>query len=533
MNKIAQKYKNQERQSLSDQKDQLFKYKKEWNSLSKNFLSQMKEFNSELIEFKKIFNGRAEGGEKIKLYQPLPESASSKLNQLTESIDQKAALFSQIADQASRIINYQNDYSKKYNSFYSSLEEKRKANLAKPAYYQDYNLVSEGISPMGITWESVKSFFGDKKDSMRVGLLRQFFNIDQKISNLQKEILDARSYQDVAKVKAKLMFLGAALRSIYHTLNLLSSNQKKEEAGLDGLESQPKEEVGLAGKSQPGDDGDVDLSPSNSSKARIRGTRATQPGSTFEVPKPTSDIEKNKKIFDLIKNDFTNIDFAYSWISKSDGEKIGSHDILRLKLKLWESLQNAHERKYDDLRTDKLIETYNEVVRKLFLKEMISTEDFNVFENFTQKIRRNAYYNYNQIIKYANDNPYDPTLMKLKKMISKFGLKFKVFFEIKGNLEELNKGCDQVRQSLSFIIKSLEQPNVNYQEISQEVKNTYDNMNNLIDFAGSTQGIIKNDFSEGDMASISKIEDAVGKSQIRSLFNRIFAGKNERVKAKR
>ena len=518
MNKSAQKYKNQERQALSDQKDVLFKYKKEWNASSKNFLSQMKEFNSELIEFKKLFNGRVEGGEKIKLYQPLPESVYSKLNHLSESLDQKAYLFSQIADQASRIMNYQFDYSKKYNSFYSSLEEKRKANLAKPASYQDYNLISEGISPMGITWESIKSFFGDKKDSIRISLLKQFFNIDQKVSLLQKEILDARSYQDVAKAKAKLIYLSSVLRSLYHTLSFLSSRQKREEVGLDEFETASKSKI----TTKP--------EPTAATPIAIEEKKLSA------VPIPEIDIRsENKKICESISAEIPAILFCSSWL-EGEVNQAAVNRIRQTHLpKLAELIEIANRNNFNQTQTGHVLTEYRFIVNNLLPNKNIYPNDFNNFKNLMKRIQSKvASSNYAKIIKYANDNPYDPTLMRLKKLLSKFGLKFKVFFEIKGNLEQLSNGCDQLRKNLSFIINSLQRPDVNYQELAVEVKDANNIVNDLTDFATSTQGILKEDVSQDDMSAISKIEDAVGKSRMRSLIGKMFSdNENETVKAKR
>ena len=175
MKKISQhkKYVNPERQKLSENKEKLRTAKKVWNS-------NVKDFISELIELKQLINGRPKSGDKIRLYQPLPEEALDKISNIERNLSEKT-------NQAKSIFDFQKGYSEQYNQFYGELEKKRQEN--KKASDNDYNLVAEGISPLSLKWQQFKSFFSpkDSDDSHRMTLLNQLYNFN--ISNVYELII--------------------------------------------------------------------------------------------------------------------------------------------------------------------------------------------------------------------------------------------------------------------------------------------------------------------------------------------------------
>lgn len=122
MDKLAQKYKNPERERISQLKEKLFSDKKEWNHSIGNFQKQLSLFQKELRRVKNLINGRVDGKEKLKLHQPLPEDSLSALDALKEKAP--PGLASQL-EGGKEIVKEQYLYSKEYNNFYSGLEQKR------------------------------------------------------------------------------------------------------------------------------------------------------------------------------------------------------------------------------------------------------------------------------------------------------------------------------------------------------------------------------------------------------------------------
>jgi len=122
MDKFAQKYKNPERERLSQIKENLFKEKKEWNRSVGAFQKELSLFQKELKRVKNLINGRADGKEKIKLHQPLPEETIAFLDSLKEK--SSPALSSKL-ELGKEIVKNQYLYSQEYNNFYSGLEQKR------------------------------------------------------------------------------------------------------------------------------------------------------------------------------------------------------------------------------------------------------------------------------------------------------------------------------------------------------------------------------------------------------------------------
>lgn len=151
MDKFAQKYKNPEKERLSQFKEKLFKDKKEWNKSIGLFQKELSLFQKELRKAKNLINGRIEGKEKLKLHQPLPEESLSILDSLKEK--SSPGLASQL-ELGKEIVKGQYLYSKQYSDFYSALEKKRLENQQKQA---NLNSTSNLISKMADTYfKSIK-----------------------------------------------------------------------------------------------------------------------------------------------------------------------------------------------------------------------------------------------------------------------------------------------------------------------------------------------------------------------------------------
>jgi len=83
MNKMAQKkFKDPKRQSLEERKQNIFKAKKLWNGYLKSFREELKETQA-------LLNGRVEGGDRIRIDQPLPESMDQSLLSLSDNFQKK------------------------------------------------------------------------------------------------------------------------------------------------------------------------------------------------------------------------------------------------------------------------------------------------------------------------------------------------------------------------------------------------------------------------------------------------------------
>jgi hypothetical protein len=474
MNKRGQKYINPERQNLSDQKEKLREAKKIWNKSIKNFIP-------ELIKFKQLMNGRAESKERIRLYEPFPEDSLSKLDALTDSFKQKA-------ESAAQIISFQNSYSENYNKFYSSLEQSRKDKLQsksvsssgaikaanslsssqinKYSKFEEYALIAEGIHPLSLGWETVKSFFnGGVGNSRRISLMRQIYDIDQKCSEIQNNILNARTPQDLEQAKMQVFSNIKVLRSIKYSLELLV--QKKQTP--DAFENQ----------ASPGNIANLDA--------------GVQRNNLLKIQK------------DLEKLTFYEVDPPNKELPPQFHEKR-----VELNRLILDSLKNITER-----NVSQIIQKYEELIEICFPKRDHKT--FSSYKEFKGR-RAKVHEKYNGLIKLAQEEGYDPITRKIKNFFARIGLKAKVFFKIKGNLEYCASEMQEVRRNNNEIITNLKNSDADYNQINILIESNINTLNNIKEELDSARDIIGSE--RVDENQFRSITNSVNKSWLRGLLIR-------------
>jgi hypothetical protein len=475
MNKRGQKYVNPERQSLSDQKEKLREAKKIWNK-------SIKEFIPELIKFKQLMNGRTESKERVRLYEPFPEDSISKLDALTDSFKQKT-------ESATQIISFQNSYSENYNKFYSLLEQKRKNKLQggnvspsdaakaantlsssqinKYSKFDEYALLAEGIHPLSLGWETVKSFFNEGVgNSRRISLMRQIYDIDQKCSEIQNNILNARTPQDLDKSKMQVFSNIKVLRSIKYSLELLARKQQTPDA--------------FENEATPDNIENLDAGVQKNNVLKIQ--KDLEKSSFYEMyPSPDTPIppqfyEKRAELSRLIRD----------------------------------ALKNTTGR-----RSSEIIQKYEELIKTCFPKGDHKT--FSSYEEFKGK-RAKVHEKYNGLIRLAQEEGYDPITRKIKNFFARIGLKAKVFFKIKGNLEYCASEMQEVRRNNNEIIINLKNNDADYNQINTLVESSINTLSNIKEELDSARDIID---SEGvDEKQFKSITDSVEKSWLKNLIRK-------------
>jgi hypothetical protein len=473
MNKRGQKYINPERQNLSDQKEKLREAKKFWNKSIKNFIP-------ELIKFKQLMNGRAESKERIRLYEPFPEDSLSKLDALTDSFKQKA-------ESAAQIISFQNSYSENYNKFYSSLEQSRKDKLQsksvsssgaikaanslsssqinKYSKFEEYALIAEGIHPLSLGWETVKSFFGGGVgNSRRISLMRQIYDIDQKCSEIQNNILNARTPQDLEKTKMQVFSNIKVLRSIKYSLELV---QKKQTP--DAFENE----------ASPDNIANLDAGVQGNNLLKIQ--KDLEKSSFYEMYPPNKEIppqfyEKRAELNRFIQDPLKNI----------TGRKVSE-----------------------------IIQKYEELIKICFPKGDHKT--FSSYEELKGR-RAKVHEKYNGLIKLAQEEGYDPITRKIKNFFARIGLKAKVFFKIKGNLEYCASEMQEVRRNNNEIITNLKNSDADYNQINILIESNINTLNNIKEELDSARDII--DSERVDEKQFRSITNSVNRSGLKSLLIR-------------
>jgi uncharacterized protein YoxC len=455
MNKLGQNANpgNPDKQALSNEKDKLVQSKKEWNK-------QVKEFIPELIKFKQLINGRVAGKKKMRLYESFSEEHISQLNNLNKKFDERM-------DFAGKIIHHQNEYSQKYN-------KNKKSN------YQDYNLVSEGVHPINLWYQSAKSFFGDNEESKRVSLLRQFFDIDQKCSEGQNLILSARNTSDLEKARLNIFNNINVLKSIKYSLSIQKERLNKLNLGEQG------EQVEQPGQNQ-----------------------------THEN-KPHQNLFSQKQ--QTIAKILEDRDFIYFYeVNPGSADKSLPNDFLQKRNLLLKFLFNIPKNPSDKF-VDRLSNTYDQLIEAAFPDKKFKS--FKEYADFNKKskeslARKNKYDN---LIKYAEDRPYDSIGGKIKKFLSKIGLKFKVFFKIKGNLESSYSDLEQVRQSNNEIISDLNTKNYDVNFLINKIDENIKTLSEVRDELESCRDIINEEGVKAEQLQ------AISNSVEKSFFKKMLSG---------
>jgi hypothetical protein len=453
--KSQQQFKNPERQALDEKKQNLFKAKKMWNA-------RMKEFREELKKIQGLVNGRAEGKERIKLYEPLPEETQPLLTDLTSNFQKRV-------DESNLIVDYQKNYSQEYDNFYSRLEAKRQDMLKRPAPQIkntskkastdsfDYNLISEGIGPMGMAWESVKSVFTGK----RISYMRQLYHLNQVMSEIELELLNARTTDDIKKIEAKCHEVYRTARGIYGSIKLKLEKSKV----LDGAAEKTN----------------IDLEDHRLTNIRFIRDEVFSQFPFWEMEnKETPDFSS---ILSLRKSIIKNLE------KLSNAKDDDDIDIIIRDIKA----------QYAKLRQDSLKGSHH------------SFKDYNKERN---KISQSSF-NYGVFVKYAQDNPHDSIFMKFKKFLSRLGLNAKPFFDIKDNLKSAADSIKSIRSEIAGSIECLKNsgsdPSSQEDVFSDTILNSLKNVMTYSSEIIREMGYLQNTITESKVTpeqvqTISKVE---------------------------
>ena len=118
----------------------------------------------------------------------------------------------------------------------------------------------------------------------------------------------------------------------------------------------------------------------------------------------------------------------------------------------------------------------------------------------------------------AQEEGYDPITRKIKNFFARIGLKAKVFFKIKGNLEYCASEMQEVRRNNNEIITNLKNSDADYNQINILIESNINTLNNIKEELDSARDII--DSERVDEKQFGSITNSVNRSRLRNLLIR-------------
>lgn len=249
-------YKAGKKKSPDPVQQQLRDSKDSWNGDVRSFTKEVSElrnnirqFNSNLIEYKKLINGYPSifHKEKGDIKYPIPvstdnitSSLSDNFSGLVQKITDLSQKFNDISQKSSAIVSQQ--------ASYSQTRKKKKAPEAKQAAVTDYQLISEASSPFSRLFSTiVNPVFSRENWIKRKSWIEQCVNLKESLNKLDFLVLgtDIESISEAtvllkSDIFPKFKLLYSSIAKTYREFMATQQSESSEQSAVQSSQALPQ-----------------------------------------------------------------------------------------------------------------------------------------------------------------------------------------------------------------------------------------------------------------------------------------------------